>query len=414
MTRIIKKSKKKRTAEEIEHVVEEEGKDLSQAGGWFQANKNIITWALVIAFVLTCIGITSLTNCMANNQEQAQNQNNADASSSLRDFEKEIAARKSNAGKGADPEQLVSLGIAYKQGILELKAEDFKNRENKNAAKISEYTEGEIEAFNLAMAGMTPDNSSYASVSGILANLYVEKGDYKKAIEIASKNEKIAPLLSAAPDKVEEIGDKLIDLGKSPDGFDMKDTSFIPLVSAFVTAKINLGEYKQVEKIAEFARKYNLTPEFYSVCAKAMKDGGDIKDASECMEIAVRLLNNAGVSADDDIGSYTDSMQRVCVYEEYADILLAQGKKEEAADMYDKAIYFYDNAGDKEKAESLKEKRAKTGVPEKLKVVKQERMPDGSIKVIMSDGSEVVMPIDNKSEEKHDAASADKSEGQSK
>lgn len=414
MTRIIKKSKKKRTAEEIEHVVEEEGKDLSQAGGWFQANKNIITWALVIAFVLTCIGITSLTNCMANNQEQAQNQNNADASSSLRDFEKEIAARKSNAGKGADPEQLVSLGIAYKQGILELKAEDFKNRENKNAAKISEYTEGEIEAFNLAMAGMTPDNSSYASVSGILANLYVEKGDYKKAIEIASKNEKIAPLLSAAPDKVEEIGDKLIDLGKSPDGFDMKDTSFIPLVSAFVTAKINLGEYKQVEKIAEFARKYNLTPEFYSVCAKAMKDGGDIKGASECMEIAVRLLNNAGVSADDDIGSYTASMQRVCVYEEYADILLAQGKKEEAADMYDKAIYSYDNAGDKEKAESLKEKRAKTGVPEKLKVVKQERMPDGSIKVIMSDGSEVVMPIDNKSEEEHDSASSDKSEGQSK
>lgn len=414
MTRIIKKSKKKRTAEEIEHVVEEEGKDLSQAGGWFQANKNIITWVLVAAFVLTCIGITSLTNCMANNQEQAQNHNNADTSSSLRDFEKEIAARKSNAGNGAEPEQLVSLGIAYKQGILELKAEDFKNRENKNAAKISEYTEGEIEAFNSALSGMTPDNSSYASVSGILANLYVEKGDYKKAIEIASKNEKIAPLLSAAPDKVAEIGDKLIDLGKSPDGFDMKDTSFIPLVSAFVTAKINLGEYKQVEKIAEFARKYNLTPEFYSVCARAMKDGGDLKGASECMEIAIRLLNNAGVSADDDIGIYTAAMQRACVYEEYADILLAQGKKEEAADMYDAAIYFYDNSGNKEKAEPLKEKRAKTGVPEKLKVVKQERMPDGSIKVIMSDGSEVVMPIDNKPEEEHDAASAAKSEGQSK
>ncbi|MCQ2736898.1 MAG: hypothetical protein MJ234_06835, partial [bacterium] len=313
-----------------------------------------------------------------------------------------------------EPEQLVSLGIAYKQGILELKAEDYKNRENKNAAKISEYTEGEIEAFNSALSGMTPDNSSYASVSGILANLYVEKGDYKKAIEIASKNEKIAPLLSAAPDKVEEIGDKLIDLGKSPDGFDMKDTSFIPLVSAFVTAKINLGEYKQVEKIAEFARKYNLTPEFYSVCARAMKDGGDLKGASECMKIAIRLLNNAGVSADDDIGIYTAAMQRAGVYEEYADILLAQGKKEEAAEMYDEAIYFYDNSGNKEKAEPLKEKRAKTGVPEKLKVVKQERMPDGSIKVIMSDGSEVVMPIDNKPEEEHDAASAAKSEGQSK
>ena len=73
MTRIIKKSKKKRIEEpEVEPV--EEGKDLSQSGNFFQNNKLLITWILVLAFAATCIGVTSMTSCSGKSTNQIESE----------------------------------------------------------------------------------------------------------------------------------------------------------------------------------------------------------------------------------------------------------------------------------------------------------------------------------------------------
>lgn len=395
MTRIIKKSKKRRDEEEIrEEAPVDEGKDLSQAGNWFQKNKTAVTWALVIAFALTCIGLTSLTNCAAPKDDVVTQLDSQGKETKVSAVEKEIAARKDAAERTSDPEGLLGLALAYRAGVLTLSADDFENRNSNNEAKIKEYSAKYRETLGKALESLTPENPSYDSTLTYVCDVCVEDGDYDKAIRMALTNSKVKTLSETAPENVPQIGASMVKGGTSPDGIEIDDTTFVPILSSYVMAMIGKGEYKKVSALADFAMKYNpMNSALYAECANAQLKAGELSKADDTVKKAAAIAYSFASSGQPDSMAIYDAARKiVLVAEVQGDVLMAQGKKEDAANAYDSAL-FYLGAVSPERSAAIKEKRKATGVPERPRVVNQQQMPDGSLKFIMSDGSEVVVPV---------------------
>lgn len=375
MARVIKKSKKKRK-EKVEQKSAEHkatGKDLSQSGSFLQKYKDFVTWGLVIAFALTCIGITSFTSCSGNHKTQTADLN--EASGPLRDLEFKISSVKGEADRLATPDNIINLALAYQAAADEINDIPDLSLADYNKKK-QEYLKLALENYEKAVNISTSTNSELRDLALInLSEMYLDNGNYKKAAEFALSDDKVNQLAKAPAGDIKELLNKLMDAGKSPEGIQLEDTSFLPGLATYLVAKIRLGDYGEVKELANIANDYSADPALSLAIADAeYKLGNDEK----VLSVSERFMNNIGAeimriieftrnSAPGDIRITHNDLKNVNVIVSFMELLgdlnMKEGKNLEASGSYDQALqlsYLFNLA---EKSKILLEKRAKTGIP---------------------------------------------------
>ena len=284
MTRIIKKSKKKRVEEqEVEHI--EEGKDLSQSGNFFQNNKSLITWILVLAFAATCIGVTSMTSCTGKTPNQVESEQ---VEKDRRNPKKQVENAKKELDKADSIENNTNYAYnceVYSNSIMsnifanyfifegQNRKEFTENDLNQSQLEFDKYRSEAKKHYEIVLEKMgiigknadDPEKSESADISDYsevdrncsdLSKLYIESEEYQKVIDLAVKDKNVKEILNAPKDKIAETAEKLIET-KSPDGVVIENSDFVPILSNYIIAKANTGKYSEVEKFIDIAMKYD-------------------------------------------------------------------------------------------------------------------------------------------------------------
>lgn len=404
MTRIIKKSKKKRIEEpEVEPV--EEGKDLSQSGNFFQNNKLLITWILVLAFAATCIGVTSMTSCSgkSTNQIESENlekdRNNLDkilerAKKSL-DEEDSIANHEGYAYASESLANRIMSEIFTSEGKEEPNRDKLLEKHSKfekhRAEAIKHY---EIVLNKMGIIGENSENTDNADISDYseidrncsdLSKLYIQTEQYQKVIDLALKDKNVKEILDAPKDKIEETAKKLIET-ESADGVVLENSDFVPLLSNYIIAKANTGKYNEVEQYVDTAMKYdgnNIV--LLLLVAQDQIDKGKLDEARETLAVANNVFSNSimAYSAANEVKDKNDESQLATIPYDYimvapqiysmsGDIAMKQNNKAQAALYYDFGLKSAEKLGDGKLAEELLKKRASTGVEFKKPSVEKE------------------------------------------
>lgn len=405
MTRIIKKSKKKRIEEpEVEPV--EEGKDLSQSGNFFQNNKLLITWILVLAFAATCIGVTSMTSCSgkSTNQIESENlekdRNNLDkilerAKKSL-DEEDSISNHEGYAYASESVANRIMSEVFTSEGKEEPNRDELlqkhSNFEKYRAEAIKHY---EIVLNKMGIIGENSDNAENSDISDYseidrncsdLSKLYIQTEQYQKVIDLALKDKNVKAILDAPNDKIEETAKKLIET-ESPDGIVLENSDFVPLLSNYIIAKANTGKYNEVEKFVDVAMKYdgnNIA--LLLLVAQDQIDKGKLDEARETLAIANNVFSNAvmAYTAANEVKDKDNESQLATIPYDYimvapqiysmaGDIAMKQNNKAQAALYYDFGMKTAEKLGDGKLVAELLKKRASTGVEFKKPPVEKEQ-----------------------------------------
>lgn len=395
MTRIIKKTKKKRIEEpEVEPI--EEGKDLSQSGNFFQNNKLLITWILVLAFVATCIGVTSLSSCSddAKKQTTAQkDESNKELSTKMLDTYKKALAEEDSVSNNANYAYACeSFANTIMSKVFTSEEKTNQDELTKQQAEFEKYRAEAIKHYEIAVNRMTApetensdesSNSSIADYSDIdrnysdLSKLYIQTEQYQKVIDLALKDKNVKEILDAPKDKIEETAKKLIET-KSPDGIVIENSDFIPLLSNYIIAKANTGKYSEVEQFVDVAMKYDTSNiMLFLLVAQHQIDTGKLDEARENLGIANNIFSNSIMAyssfvkdkdnkrdedAQNAVIPYDYIMVAPQLYSMMGDILMKQSNKAQAALYYDFALQSALKLGDEKLSEELLKKRASTGV----------------------------------------------------
>ena len=404
MTRIIKKSKKKRIEEpEVEPV--EEGKDLSQSGNFFQNNKLLITWILVLAFAATCIGVTSMTSCSGKSTNQIESEN-------LEKDRNNLDKILERAKKSLDEEDSIANheGYAYASESLanRIMSEIFtsEDKEETNRDKLlekhSKFEKHRAEAIKhyeivlnkMGIIGENSENTDNADISDYseidrncsdLSKLYIQTEQYQKVIDLALKDKNVKEILDAPKDKIEETAKKLIET-ESADGVVLENSDFVPLLSNYIIAKANTGKYNEVEQYVDTAMKYdgnNIV--LLLLVAQDQIDKGKLDEARETLAVANNVFSNSimAYSAANEVKDKNDESQLATIPYDYimvapqiysmsGDIAMKQNNKAQAALYYDFGLKTAEKLGDGKLAEELLKKRASTGVEFKKPPVEKE------------------------------------------
>lgn len=404
MTRIIKKSKKKRIEEpEVEPV--EEGKDLSQSGNFFQNNKLLITWILVLAFAATCIGVTSMTSCSGKSTNQIESEN-------LEKDRNNLDKILERAKKSLDEEDSIANheGYAYASESLanRIMSEIFtsEDKEEPNRDKLlekhSKFEKHRAEAIKhyeivlnkMGIIGENSENTDNADISDYseidrncsdLSKLYIQTEQYQKVIDLALKDKNVKEILDAPKDKIEETAKKLIET-ESADGVVLENSDFVPLLSNYIIAKANTGKYNEVEQYVDTAMKYdgnNIV--LLLLVAQDQIDKGKLDEARETLAVANNVFSNSimAYSAANEVKDKNDESQLATIPYDYimvapqiysmsGDIAMKQNNKAQAALYYDFGLKTAEKLGDGKLAEELLKKRASTGVEFKKTPVEKE------------------------------------------
>ncbi|MBR0518370.1 hypothetical protein IJJ97_01110, partial [bacterium] len=390
MTRIIKKSKKKRIEEpEVEPI--EEGKDLSQSGNFFQNNKLLITWILVLAFVATCIGVTSLSSCSgdtkqttANKEENKKNDN----SKLLETYQKALAEEDSISNNANYAYACESAANAIMSDVFTSESKINQEELAKKQAEFEKYRADAIKHYEIAVERMnvpTTENSEDSADSTIadyseidrnysdLSKLYIQTEQYQKVIDLAVKDKNIKEILDAPKDKISEVAKNLIET-KSKDGIVIENSDFIPILSNYIIAKANTGKYSEVEQFVDVAMQYDTNNmALLLLVAQHQIDTGKLDEASQALGVANNLFSNTIMAYSSSVKDKKEDEQIAVIPYDYimvapqlysmsGDILMQKNNKAQAALYYDFALQAAVKLGDDKLAEELLKKRASTGV----------------------------------------------------
>ena len=404
MTRIIKKSKKKRVVEqEVEPI--EEGKDLSQSGNFFQNNKSLITWILVLAFAATCIGVTSMTSCTGKTPNQIETEQ-------IEKDRKNPKKQLENAKKDLDSADTLENNVRYAYEcevyanslMSEVFAKFFIGSENNDKDKqvanrevsqaeliakqndFDHYRDEALKHYEIVvkrMDGDGKDNSNIADYSEIdrnysdLSKLYIQKEEYQKVIDLALKDKNVKEILDSPKDKIEETAKKLIET-ETPDKLVIENLDFIPLLSNYIIAKANTGKFSEVEKFVDVAMKYDDTNILliFLVIQKDI-DNNKLDEAERLVEEAGNIFNNtftvyassvANKREDKDEDNQTATIpydyiiSYPMLYSLKGDIEMKKNNKPQAAMIYSQGSQIAAMLGNGKFAEELNKKMEETGI----------------------------------------------------
>ena len=400
MTRIIKKSKKKRIEEpEVEPI--EEGKDLSQSGNFFQNNKLLITWILVLAFVATCIGVTSLSSCSGDNKQTTANQEDSkknDNSKLLETYRKALAEEDSVSNNANFAYACESAANAIMSDVFTSENKISQEELTKKQSEFEKYRADAIKHYEIAVERMNVPASENSEDSGDstiadyseidrnysdLSKLYIQTEQYQEVIDLAVKDKNVKAILDAPKDKIGEVAKNLIE-SKTKDGIVIENSDFIPILSNYIIAKANTGKYSEVEKFVDVAMQYDTNNiALLLLVAQHQVEADKLDEASQTLGIANNIFSNTIMAYSSSLKDKKEDEQIAVIPYDYimvapqlysmsGDILMKKNNKAQAALYYDFAFQSAAKLGDDKLAEELLKKRASTGVELKRPEPKKE------------------------------------------
>jgi len=240
MTRIIKKRKVKTNAENETPVVKKaEGKNLQQSGEFFQKNKTVVTWVLVIIFSMTCFGVTSslFSGCGTSDGNPAQ----TSGETQQRDAKLETIADCKRTLEQApnDPLSLANLAYAYQNAAFSFKIKDELNNSKANESAINEYFKN-AEIYYKKTLEADP-NYAFAAVN--LMELYNSLQQYDKSIELGERLYKEKNLASKT-------------ISNDVDA-QIEEDNFSPIAAKLIIAYSNSGESNKIKEYGAKALELN-------------------------------------------------------------------------------------------------------------------------------------------------------------
>jgi len=156
------------------------GKSLRQSGNWFQRNKALVTWALVIAFASTCIGLMGIMYVIQAEKQNKEQKNSAEGKIDKSDdnikYWEDIVNKNPE-----DPQNEGNLGWAYQEkayGIdagrmgKEMTAED-KAQYDESLKKAEEHYKKALER-----------DKGYLFAASNLADIYLLRNDSENALKV--------------------------------------------------------------------------------------------------------------------------------------------------------------------------------------------------------------------------------------
>lgn len=396
MTRIIKKKKNVKPAVDESKAT---GKNLQQSGEFFQKNKNVVTWVLVIIFAMGCFGVGGLVfgGCGESAQVGATSQqsqtNNDNGLEQIAYYERQLQ-QNSN-----DPLNLANLAYSYQSEAFKLKIKDELNNSKANEKQIAEYISNAERYYEKAIE--QDPNYSFAAVN--LMELYNSSAQYDKAVALG---ERIY--------KEKNLADKKADTQDSEEGND-----FSPVVSKLVIAYTRSGQSDNAVTYYEKALELNPsdTQLLYAIAKanfnKDEKDFAKSEQAKMANELSERALNivssqiQAGPSSDETLEAIR-MKDALDVSSLRGDIALALGDKDSAGRAYQMAGIFAQQLKKEDLAAELNKKATDSGAAPQVSIKSQEETPEGDILIHLTDGRTVTIPKGAREQAAKDKAEQDK------
>jgi tetratricopeptide (TPR) repeat protein len=173
------KEKSEVSVKEAEKAKKSKGKGKQLQGDFFKRNKELITWALAIAFAITCIGffgIARTSSLQKKNQttKSPQEEQIDKIAENIKYWKERVQEAPQNAINVAN------LGYAYQESadsMLRAKGKDLKPEDR---TKYEEQKRLAVENYTKALSL----DKSYAFAANNLADMYIDEGKNDKAIEV--------------------------------------------------------------------------------------------------------------------------------------------------------------------------------------------------------------------------------------
>ena len=395
MTRIVKKRK---IANPSEGENKAQGKNLQQSGEFFQKNKNIVTWVLVIIFAMGCFGIGGLVFSGCGSSGSTANGLNPSQTID-RGLEQITYNERQLEQNPNDPLSLANLAYSYQSQAFKLKIKDDLNQSKANEQQITEYLSNAERNYTKAIE--IDPNYSFAAVN--LMELYNMSAKYDKAITLGEHLY-----------KEKNLAEKTTEVSETEEGND-----FSPIASKLVIAYVNSDQMENAKKYTEKALELNPsdTKLLYSLAKsnfakKDEKDFAKSKEATTADELSKRAL--AIISAQMQAGPSSDETLEVIRLKDGLDILVlrgditsALGNKEEAGMAYQMASTLAKQLQNEELFAELNNKAIENGAKPQVSIQSQEETPEGDILIHLTDGRTLTIPKSAKEQAVKDKANSD-------
>ncbi|MDQ7823768.1 MAG: tetratricopeptide repeat protein [Candidatus Eremiobacteraeota bacterium] len=257
-----------------------DSKSLKQSGDWFQRNKSLVTWALVIAFASTCIGFGAIFYVNQLNEAEKEKKSpdvqKVDKIGENVRYWKERVQEKPN-----DAVSLSNLAYAYQEGVFEILAKDSGSAmAPEDKTRLDEYSKSAEEYYRKAL----DVDRNYVFAATNLADIYLSTGKHKEALTVLKS-------LLKSQGKLENDGTPAVNL-------DDRDT--LVLMEKLCDAYVKSGDNKNAIVIGEAVLKkdqgnYNVL--YYLARAyfgqkDSEKSLGLLKDALEISQAKLGMVND--------------------------------------------------------------------------------------------------------------------------
>ncbi|GEM_PF-2431698 len=222
------------------------GKSLKQAGNWFHRNKALITWALVIAFASTCIGLMGIMYIVQVEKQKQEKKGQVgqeiDKSDENIKYWQDIVTRNPE-----DPQNEGNLGWAYQEKAYGIEAKSMgKELKGDDKAQYDDSLKQAEEHYKKALER----DKGYLFAASNLADIYLIKNDSASALKVLTE--------------IQSYADKQVS-GATPDTKALSSQEKLSIIEKLCHAYFLAGKYN--ETLTEGAKVLKDDPGNYSVRA---------------------------------------------------------------------------------------------------------------------------------------------------
>jgi len=340
------------------------GKSLKQAGNWFQRNKALVTWALVIAFASTCIGLMGIMYVVQMDKESKEKKSQVErkidrVDENIKEWQDKVTRNPE------DPQNEGNLGWAYQEKAYGIQTKSMgKEMTGEEKAQYEDCLKQAEEHYTKALVL----DKGYLFAATNLADIYLLKNDSAAAIKVLTE--------------IQSYADKQVS-GATPSEKNLSPQEKLSIVEKLCHAYCMAGKYS--ESIAEGEKVLKDDPGNYSVRTFMARSYFEEKKYDQALTfsqdardiITSRLNRTADENARRGLVSYLLDLSMTD-----ADMFMIKKDYQKAKNSFDQAKMWAMVTGNEKAAKEIADKMAKAApfLPKETATPGAQQSP-GTIKI---------------------------------